>query len=572
MAERAADQAIELGHDAQAVRLLEDVLRHAHLDIEQRGRLAVKLGCAMYETLQPAHELIDLLRGALASNLPPVVRGELRYWLAVALEHAGSDPTELRQLEMEAVNDLDERPDLKARVMLDLGIPMAPGIPLPEHKMWLRRALDALPDVSDPAFAVFVRGKSAMALVTAGDPAWRELVDRLIDDTNGAPRRRLEVHAYLSVGAVASYVGHYRTCARLLESSLAAAQAMQSRRLELHIRSAGVVLDYCRGSWTGLDDTLQQLLDELADYAPARVDLEAVAGCLALAHGRLDEARSRLTAARSGAHDMASLDMEAFIVQALGRLAVVSGDVQSEVAELDRLLAAIESKQYWAPLVRALPVATQLLSAAGQKSRVRDLVRQVAREWKHLDIPLATAALRHAKGYLAEAAQQWPGAAQHFQAAVDRYRRLECPYEETQAREQAAAALLRAGNARGEETLRAALAGYRQLGASWDEARCTRVARGFGIRIPVPHRGGRKGYGDQLSPREKEVVRLAAVGCSNKQIADELFLSPATVGSHLARAMSKLGVHSRVALATHIPDALKTHAFAATQQPRGRSG
>ena len=67
-------------------------------------------------------------------------------------------------------------------------------------------------------------------------------------------------------------------------------------------------------------------------------------------------------------------------------------------------------------------------------------------------------------------------------------------------------------------------------------------------------RGGRRGYGDRLSPREQEVARLVAQGLTNRQVAQELFLSPRTVDRHLSAAMRKVGVTSRTALAVAIRD------------------
>lgn len=51
--------------------------------------------------------------------------------------------------------------------------------------------------------------------------------------------------------------------------------------------------------------------------------------------------------------------------------------------------------------------------------------------------------------------------------------------------------------------------------------------------------------GDVLTDREMDVLRLAARGLSNRQIADELFLSPRTVQTHMANIFSKLEVGSR---------------------------
>jgi two-component system, NarL family, response regulator LiaR len=51
--------------------------------------------------------------------------------------------------------------------------------------------------------------------------------------------------------------------------------------------------------------------------------------------------------------------------------------------------------------------------------------------------------------------------------------------------------------------------------------------------------------GETLTDRERDVLRLAAKGLGNRQIADELMLSPRTVQSHMANIFSKLQVGSR---------------------------
>jgi DNA-binding CsgD family transcriptional regulator len=48
-----------------------------------------------------------------------------------------------------------------------------------------------------------------------------------------------------------------------------------------------------------------------------------------------------------------------------------------------------------------------------------------------------------------------------------------------------------------------------------------------------------------LSPRERELVTLAAAGKTNKEIAHEIGLAHATVRVLLARAAAKLGAKSR---------------------------
>ncbi|KKL59358.1 hypothetical protein LCGC14_2216110 [marine sediment metagenome] len=49
----------------------------------------------------------------------------------------------------------------------------------------------------------------------------------------------------------------------------------------------------------------------------------------------------------------------------------------------------------------------------------------------------------------------------------------------------------------------------------------------------------------ELSERQAEVAELAAMGNTNAQIADELGLEPNTVGTHIKRALKKLGLNRK---------------------------
>ncbi len=55
---------------------------------------------------------------------------------------------------------------------------------------------------------------------------------------------------------------------------------------------------------------------------------------------------------------------------------------------------------------------------------------------------------------------------------------------------------------------------------------------------------------ESLTERELEVVSLVAGGLSNKEIAEELTVEPSTVDTHVHHILSKLGLTSRVEIAT----------------------
>ena len=53
---------------------------------------------------------------------------------------------------------------------------------------------------------------------------------------------------------------------------------------------------------------------------------------------------------------------------------------------------------------------------------------------------------------------------------------------------------------------------------------------------------------DAITQREREVMALVAEGLTNDEIAHKLYMSPATVRTHVSRAMTKLGVRDRAQL------------------------
>jgi DNA-binding NarL/FixJ family response regulator len=75
-----------------------------------------------------------------------------------------------------------------------------------------------------------------------------------------------------------------------------------------------------------------------------------------------------------------------------------------------------------------------------------------------------------------------------------------------------------------------------------DPALTARVADG--LLDGREHRS--RGPAPAISDRESDVLRLVAVGHSNKEIADHLTISVKTVEVHKANAMRKLGLTGRV--------------------------
>jgi DNA-binding CsgD family transcriptional regulator len=89
---------------------------------------------------------------------------------------------------------------------------------------------------------------------------------------------------------------------------------------------------------------------------------------------------------------------------------------------------------------------------------------------------------------------------------------------------------------------------FSACGARRSLADAIRAQRALGGRVSGPRPSG------MLSQREREVAELVAMGNTNQQIAEALFMSPKTVEAHLSRIFIKLGLRSRAAVGSRLAE------------------
>ncbi|MGC0329363.1 ATP/maltotriose-dependent transcriptional regulator MalT [Streptomyces sp. SAI-170] len=103
--------------------------------------------------------------------------------------------------------------------------------------------------------------------------------------------------------------------------------------------------------------------------------------------------------------------------------------------------------------------------------------------------------------------------------------------------------------ARATELLRLSLAAARHLGARPLADRVTRLARRARLTLdrtaPAALAPADPAEALGLTSRERDVLRLVAAGRTNRQIAEELFISPKTASVHVSNILAKLGVSGR---------------------------
>jgi DNA-binding NarL/FixJ family response regulator len=102
-----------------------------------------------------------------------------------------------------------------------------------------------------------------------------------------------------------------------------------------------------------------------------------------------------------------------------------------------------------------------------------------------------------------------------------------------------------AGQERAREKLAEARALYSEFGNETEVHRMDQALRRHTHERPAQRLALPAG----LSTREVEVLRLAAAGRSNREIAGELVLSEKTVENHLTRIYGKIGAENRAAAA-----------------------
>ncbi|MFI7097551.1 AAA family ATPase [Streptomyces lydicus] len=327
------------------------------------------------------------------------------------------------------------------------------------------------------------------------------------------------------------------------------AQRGDGARVSLHIGSA--VHDFWRGRW---DDAVASL-DSIGADSPEITHFGLRERGASLLHHGL----SALVASHRDERDTARRHLEAglrqpvstvfdwenfdFLLAAQALEAERGGCPEKAVGLLSMLLDVRPGQMtlihQWLPdLVR---LAIEVGDRATASAAVEACAAEAAREQKPAR---AAAAVQRCRGLLEADPAPLIDAAQHY-ARVGRV------FEQAQALEDAAVLLARHRPPDARSALAEATSLYEGLGAVWDVRRADTRIRPHGIRRGARGPRARASFGwEALTPTELRVARLVAEGKSNPEVAADLFLSRRTVQTHVSHILLKLGVHSRVEIAT----------------------
>ncbi|MFI6501912.1 AAA family ATPase [Nonomuraea typhae] len=278
----------------------------------------------------------------------------------------------------------------------------------------------------------------------------------------------------------------------------------------------------------------REMLEAREDGMPLVGDPGLLDGPLALARAELGEDP------RTGVGAVVGAGSGADAAWALGRLELSAGRPEAALKAMESFSGPAHAPLsiFMAPDV--VEAAVRLRSDALARAACDRYV-----EWAEaVGLPSALAVAARCQALVTDSEERY-GHAVHLHAGGEQ------PQEEARTRLLYGEWLRRARRRAESRThLRAALETFDGLGMTLWAERARAELRLTGDVPAAPRRDD-----DPLSvltAQERQVVRLAAAGASNRDIAAQLFLSPRTVGYHLYKAFPKLGIASRSQLAALI--------------------
>ena len=320
-------------------------------------------------------------------------------------------------------------------------------------------------------------------------------------------------------------------------------------------------IEFDLGHWAAADEQLAPAGTVYRGVALAHADLRRAQ--LALGRGQHEDARKVL----DHADDLLANALEP---QYIALLAALRAELERRGGDLDRAMAEVDGGidriQFCsddagrlamvaaagasiaadaAERARDLGDATAEQAAVARAESLLELIRAAAEDGER---PVERAGLATSEAELSRARGEDDPAL--WAEAAAGWERVERPYNRAIARwRQAQAELAAADRAAAAESLADAIALAEELGAQWLAVE----AKGFGARArltltavtdadadgaPEPEPFG-------LTPRERQVLGLLAIGATNREIAEQLFMAEKTASVHVSRILTKLDVRSR---------------------------
>jgi ATP/maltotriose-dependent transcriptional regulator MalT len=258
--------------------------------------------------------------------------------------------------------------------------------------------------------------------------------------------------------------------------------------------------------------------------------------------GRVDEARDTATTGVRLADENGDRFDGAWNHAVLGFLALSESafeDAVVHLAEAARWVDELGSVEL--AIIPCLPDLAEALVALGRVEEAVPIVERLAAAAAGRDRPWAAGTAARGRALIAAARGDLEAAAQAAERSVADLERAALPFEAARSWLVLGQVHRRAKQKRlAREALGRARQTFVELGARLWIDRADSELRRIGGRSPSPF---------ELTETEASIASLVARGLTNREAADALFVSPATVQASLKRIYQKLGVRSRTELA-----------------------
>ncbi|GAA2207661.1 LuxR family transcriptional regulator [Nonomuraea monospora] len=362
-----------------------------------------------------------------------------------------------------------------------------------------------------------------------------EVIERLAK-VGGA---RLDADVTRLLGVAASTVGAFDLVGGFLESSIADLRTQGRLGLLTRALSTQVWRQVFCGDWAGALLVAEEAERLARETAQPRRQASAL-GMLALLAGLRGEEERGLALAAEGERVLGTVDISsvvALIEHARGVIALCAGRYDDAFGHLWRLFEPGDAAHHpiWQQWV--ISELAEAAVAAGRTEQARRAVAELEQVAARTPAPLLHVGLRHARASLADDADaealyqdalgadlsHWPMARARLLLGHGMWLRRRRRIQEARV------------------PLRAARDAFDVLGLlAWGEKarQELRAAGEASDRRVAP-------AAEQLTSQELHIARLAAAGLSNREIAQQLYLSHRTVSTHLYRAFPKLGITAR---------------------------
>ena len=350
---------------------------------------------------------------------------------------------------------------------------------------------------------------------------------------------------YQRLGVVLYDSADYRRAQETLDTALELCRTVDEPGTEVACVTCIVyVLREC-GEWA----EALKLGRELIDSGTAVWVAEGILGEIYAAQGKLSAARRMLSSSLATASQVGHYNIAVDVTTSLTRVAAAEGDSQEAAERCRSLLALWENSEDHHYAIPGLRFGAGFFSHHGDLALAHACTEALARISSKTGHGDALAALAFAIGETALATGDAETAAEQLTAAVDLHRSLDLPYERAQIELRAGVALAASGERElALERLGDAYRTAKKLGARPLAADAAKEVSALGESVVkrLGSRAAADAHWGGLSRRELEVLRHVAAGRTNREIAQELFLSPRTVDMHVRNVLRKLDCRSRV--------------------------